>query len=162
MAAVPDRLVNLLNRLESCLNKHISQFCSNGYTNDHDNHCAHFVSHFKGYTFGYTCKAATSGSSDGACLRVHEVFAQCGDVGLFSNRPNNVIDCLAFVTQSTAVNLSAGTMANIPKKHIGIYNLGYVYHYSNLNHYVIKETPANFALHYPGTGFQVYYGTFPV
>jgi len=162
MAAVPERLVLLYNRLESCLNKHISEFCNNGYVNDHDNHCAHFVSHIRGYTFGYNCRAATSGSSEGACLRVHEVFARCGDVGLFGNRPNSVSDCLAFVTMGTAVNLTAGTMANIPKKHIGIYTLGHIYHYSNLNHFVIKETPENFSDHYPGNGFQAYYGTFPL
>ena len=162
MAAVPERLVILFDRLENCLNKHISEFCGNGYTNDHENHCAHFVSHIQGYTFGYTCKAASGGSSDGACLRVHEVFARCGDVGLFSDRPQNVTDCLAFVTRSSAVDLASGTMANIPKKHIGIYNLGYIYHYSNVNHFVMKQTPEDFSHHYPGAGFQLYYGTFPL
>ena len=162
MAAVPERLVVLYHRLESCLNKHISEFCDNGYTDDHENHCAHFVSHIRNYTFGYNCRTATHGSNEGACLRVHEVFPRCGAVGLFSDRPNNVTDCLAFVTRSTAVNLATGTMANIPKKHIGIYNLGYIYHYSNRNHFVIKETPEDFSHHYPGTGFEVYFGTFPL
>jgi hypothetical protein len=162
MAAVPQRLMVLYRRLEECLNKHISEFCSNGYTNDHDNHCAHFVSHVRGYTFGYTCRAATSGSGDAACLRVHEVFARCGDVGVFSDKPDSATECLAFVTRSTAVDLNAGTMANIPKKHIGIYSLGSIYHYSNLNHFVIKQTPEEFSHHYSGSGFQVYYGTFPL
>ena len=161
MSAVPERLMLLYSRLESCLNKHISAFCQNGFTGDHHNHCAHFVSHIRGFTFGYTCKVAGTGSGDAASLRVHEVFVRCGDAGIFSNRPDSVTDCLAFVTKSSAVNLSTRTMANIPKKHIGIYNLGSVYHYSNANHFVIKQSPEDFSHHYAGTGFQVYYGTFP-
>ncbi|MGZ5381240.1 MAG: hypothetical protein ACXWFQ_05230 [Thermoanaerobaculia bacterium] len=161
MSAVPQRLMMLYGHLESCLNKHISEFCGNGYKDDSNNHCAHFVSHSRGYTFGYTCKAAGNGKGDAACLRVHEVFARCGDVGLFSDRLSSVTDCLAFVTRSSAVDLGAQTMANIPKKHIGIYNLGSIYHYSNSRHFVIKESPEDFSHHYPGTGFEVYYGTFP-
>lgn len=162
MSVVPERLIVLSSRLESCLNKHISAFCGNGYTNNADNHCAHFVSHIRGYTFGYTCKAAGNGSGDAACLRVHELFARCGTAGLFSNRPTAVTDCLAFVTKSSVVNLGTRTMDNIPKKHIGIYTRGSIYHYSNLNHFVIKQNPEDFSRHYPGTGFEIFYGTFPL
>jgi hypothetical protein len=161
MAVIPDALMVLYNRLEDYLGKHISEFCSNGYKSDAENHCAHFVSHVKSYTFGYTCKGATGGTGDAANLRVHEVFARCREVGLFSDR-GNVTECLAFVTKSAGVNLNNKSMANIPKKHIGIYSLGGIYHYSNSRHKVWKDTPDEFAQHYTGDGFQVYYGTFPL
>jgi len=161
MAAIPDALMTLYNGLEGLLGKHISEFCSNGYTDDSENHCAHFVSHVRGYSFGYTCKTAGNGSSAGANIRVHEVFARCPEAGLFSAK-GNIVECLAFVTKSAGVTPATKTMANIPKKHIGIYSLGHIYHYSNSRHKVWKDTPAEFAAHYPGDGFQVYYGTFPI
>lgn len=162
MAAVPDRLLVLYRRLEDCLNKNISEFCQNGYTNNDDNHCAHFVSHIRGYTFGYTCASAGSGAGAAACVRVHEIFQRCGEVGVFADRPNNITECLAFVTKSAGVNLTTKTMANIPKKHIGIYSLGHIYHYSNSRRFVFRESPEDFSHHYPGAGFQLYYGTFPL
>lgn len=161
MAAVPAALIVLYNQLEDYLHKHISQICTNGYADDGDNHCAHFVSHVRGYTFGYTCRNATGGTGPAANLRVHEVFSRSPQVGLFSDLPGTVTECLVFVTKSTGVNLAAHTMANVPKKHIGIYSLGHVYHYSNLRHKVWKESPEEFSRHYPGTGFEMYYGTFP-
>ena len=66
------------------------------------------------------------------------------------------------MTKSAGVNLNNKSMANIPKKHIGIYSLGSIYHYSNSRHKVWKDTPDEFAHHYTGEGFQVYYGTFPL
>lgn len=162
MAAIPASLMALYNQLEGNLGKHISAICGNGYINDHDNHCAHFVSHARGYTFGYTCRAANGGSSTAANIRVHEVFGRCPTSGLFTDRPNNLVECLAFVTKADAVHLATKTMDNIPKKHIGIYSLGHIYHYSNAQHKVIRETPDEFRVHYPGAGFEVYYGTFPL
>ena len=52
-------------------------------------------------------------------------------------------------------------MASRPKKHVGIYCDGNVWHYSNTKDKVVKQTPDEFAKHYGNSGFAVFYGTFP-
>jgi peptidoglycan hydrolase-like protein with peptidoglycan-binding domain len=52
-------------------------------------------------------------------------------------------------------------MANIPEKHIGIFCDGEVWHYSNSAKKVVRQTPEEYAQHFSGAGFAVYFGTFP-
>jgi hypothetical protein len=52
-------------------------------------------------------------------------------------------------------------MANRPKKHIGVYCNGGIWHYSNTKDKVVKQTPEDFAKHYSGKEFALFYGTFP-
>ena len=49
-------------------------------------------------------------------------------------------------------------MDNVPKKHIGIFINGTIWHYSNSQHKVVTQTPAEFIKHYPGQGFALFYG----
>lgn len=162
LALTRSSLVVSESELTALEGKHIRDICPNGYDDDSHNHCAHFVSHVFDLTFGYTCKAATSGSGEAANLRVHEVFAQCPLVGPWDEMPLVLICCLAFVTYKTGVNIKKHTMTNQPKKHIGIYLNGNIWHYSNARTKVWKEDPATFAQHYPGTGFAMFYGTLPI
>lgn len=140
--------------------KNISSICTNGFTGASENHCAHFVSHVLSLTFGYTCQSQTGKDGNAANLRVHEVFARCPAVGKWSDL-GTLTKCLAFTTYSSSVNLGAKTMANRPKKHIGIYCDGNIWHYSNTQDKVVKQTPEEFAKHYHGDEFVVFYGTFP-
>jgi hypothetical protein len=144
--------------LNTLLGKNISQICSNGYVNPHDNHCAHFVCHTLGYGFGYTCQAATAGKAPGANLRVHELFARCPGVGRWADKPAQLTTCLVFVTAANHVNVPLKTMANVPKKHVGIFINGTIWHYSNAHHKVVTEQPAQFSHHYPGPGIELFYG----
>ena len=143
------------------LGKHIKDICGNQFHKDSDNHCAHFVSHVKGIAVGYLCRNMTGKGKGGASIRVHEIFAKCPDVGKWDDRPAAVSECLAFVTDSKNVDVTKKTMANVPKKHVGIYKGGSVYHYSNTKNKVVKQTPEQFKKHYTGTTIEVYYGTFP-
>lgn len=146
------------------LGLHISDICSNGYHNNSDNHCAHFVSHILGFRFGFTCRNMTGSGeqTSAASMRVHDVFSRCPQVGQWSEKPANMNFCLAFVTSSKNVNLAAKVMTNHPKKHIGIFHNGKIYHYSNSRNVVVGQTPEVFAKHYSGSDISVYYGTFPV
>ena len=137
----------------------ISDICDNNYIQAADNHCAHFVSHAMSYSFGYTCKAAVAGAThQGANLRVHEVFSRCLNVGRWADRPAALTSCLVFVTLASNVHVTTKTMDNVPKKHIGIFINGTIWHYSNSHHKVVTQVPTEFIKHYPGPGFALFYG----
>ena len=146
-------------RLDGYLGKTIGELCQNGYTNNADNHCAHFVAHVLGYKFGVTCHMMGSGRGTAANLRVQEIFPRCPTVGVWSLRPASLIACLAFITKASNVNLSTKVMANVPRKHIGIYTGGFIYHYSNRLDKVVKQTSAQFALHYPAPDNAMFFGS---
>jgi hypothetical protein len=52
-------------------------------------------------------------------------------------------------------------MANVPKKHVGIYRDGTIWHYSNSKRRVVTQTPQEFSHHYSGKDIALFYGTFP-
>jgi hypothetical protein len=148
-------------QLESYLGKSISQICPNGFTGNADNHCAHFVAHVLGYRFGVTCQLMTHGRLPGATIRVQEIFPRCGAVGVWSLRPSSLPTCLVFITRVGNVDLAARVMSNVPRKHIGIFFGGLVWHYSNSQHRVVKQTPAQFSQHYPPPDNAMFYGSMP-
>jgi hypothetical protein len=147
--------------LDTFLGKTISDLCKNGFTNNSDNHCAHFVSHVLGLGFGTTCRTMGTGKQAGANLRVQEIFPRCQSVGAWANRPVVLINCLVFITRASNVNLPGKTMANVPRKHIGIYHSGLIWHYSNIRDKVVKQTPAEFANHYSSPDNAMFFGTIP-
>jgi len=145
--------------LNKYLGKNISDICGNKYAQPADNHCAHFVSHAMNYSFGYTCRAATTGgTSPGANLRVQEVFSRCPTVGRWADKSAALVTCLVFVTGATHVHVATKTMDNVPKKHIGIFINGTIWHYSNSHHKVVTQVPGEFIKHYPGPGIELFYG----
>jgi len=148
-------------QLNGYLGKSIGQVCQNGYANNADNHCAHFVSHVLGYRFGVTCQIMSHGKFPGVTLRVHDIFPKCRSVGVWSLRPASLPTCLVFITAVSHVNLATKVMSNVPRKHIGIFFNGFVWHYSNRQRKVVKETPAQFALHYPPPDNAMFYGSMP-
>ena len=145
------------------LGKTISDFCNCNFHNAGSNHCAHWVSHMMNYQFGYTCFDSTGQGSeeDQANLRVHEVFAQCPNVGLWDDKPATLTSGLAFVTARGNVNLRTGTMSNVPRKHIGIFVEDTIWHYFNPIDQVISQTSEEFSNHYSGSSITVFYGEFP-
>ena len=149
--------------LNGYLKKNINKICEFEYTNDDDNHCAHFVSHVMGFNFGYTCKSQTGkGPKDkkGASIRVHQLFAQCPSVGEWdsADRPTTG---LAFITAKNNVKLATKYMANVPRKHVGIFINNTVWHYSNTKDEVVSQDISAFKKHYSGTQYAVFWGTFP-
>jgi hypothetical protein len=148
-------------QLDSYLGKSIGAICQNGYTNQADNHCAHFVSHVLGYKFGVTCQMMGNGQGAAANLRVQEVFPKCPSIGVWSLRPASLKTCLVFITRASNVNLATRVMSNVPRKHIGIFFNGFVWHYSNSQQKVVKQLPGQFALHYPAPDNAMFYGSLP-
>ena len=149
-------------KLSETLNKTIADLCKNKFTGAEENHCAHFVCHVLELDSGYDCKTHKNGSHPGACIRVQELFAECPQVGNWNNAPQGMK--IVFVTDKSNVNLTAHTMRNIPKKHVGIFSEGHVYHYSNTQGIVIRQTPADFLARFQGAygGNQgLFFGTFP-
>jgi hypothetical protein len=59
------------------------------------------------------------------------------------------------------VDLAAKVMNNVPRKHIGIFFGGFVWHYSNSQQKVVKQLPSQFALHYPAPDNAMFYGSLP-
>lgn len=140
---------------------HISAICAAvRFVKDADNHCAHFVNHVLGFDAPLTCAQMTGRSGPSANIRVHETFAACPVVGDFAQRPTDE-PCLAFTTQRSAVDLNARTMSNVPKKHIGIFCDGEIWHYSNSGRKVVRQTPAAFSQHFAGNEFGLFFGAFP-
>ena len=149
-------------KLSDYLDKTISDLCRNKFTGAAENHCAHFVCHVLKFDAGYDCKIHKNGTFPGAGLRVQELFAECPQVGEWSNAAAGAK--IAFVTDRSNVDLVAHTMRNVPKKHVGIFSDGYVYHYSNTQDIVIRQTPADFLTRFQSTygGDQrLFFGTFP-
>jgi len=140
---------------------HISAICTAvRFVDDAQNHCAHFVNHVLAFAEPLTCGQLLGRPGAAANIRVHETFAHCKVVGNFQEKPADT-PCYAFLTQLSAVNLAARTMANIPQKHIGIFCDGEIWHYSNTEKKVIRQTPEAYAKHFSGAGFAVFFGTFP-
>jgi hypothetical protein len=155
MPVVPD--------MESFLGKNINRICKNRFHDPAMNHCAHFVCHVMGFDFSFNCKDYKGGNKPAANIRVHEVFANCPRVGKWSDADTSQSQ-LIFVTRTDAVNLATGTMQNIPEKHIGIYHNGQVYHYSNTNDQVVKQTVPDFLARFEAaySGRQsLFFGEFP-
>lgn len=149
-------------KLSATLGKTIRDFCRNGFTGSEENHCAHYVCHVLGVDSGYTCKIHNSGSHAGACLRVQELFADCPAVGNWSNAQQAM--CIVFVTDRDNVSLQSHSMRNVPKKHVGIFSNGFVYHYANTQDIVIRQTPSEFLARFQATygGNQaLFFGSFP-
>lgn len=141
--------------------RNISTICTTvKFVDNQANHCAHFVNHLLEFAESVNCGQLMGRPGAAANVRVHEMFAQCPLVGEFAQRPTGV-PCLAFVTKRSAVDLGRHSMVNIPKKHIGIFCDGEIWHYSNTADKVVRQTPDAFAQHYPGDGFGLFFGTFP-
>lgn len=149
--------------LDALIGKNISEICLCGYTDDAHNHCAHFVSHVAGYQFGYTCFNQTGKGKreDRANLRVQEVFAQCGSVGLFESKAVTLTSGLIFITDERNVNTTTKVMENVPRKHIGFFHGDMVWHYSNSRDQVVSQVSSHFSKHYSGDRIKMFYGEFP-
>jgi hypothetical protein len=149
------------HQLSGYLGKSIAEICQNGYANLHDNHCAHFVSHVLGYRFGATCQMMGKGNGPAASIRVQDLFSHCHTVGAWSLRRASLKTCLVFITRPSNVSLPSRTMANVPRKHVGIYFDGSIWHYSNAQQKVVRQLPAQFAQHYPSPDNGMFFGTLP-
>jgi hypothetical protein len=140
----------------------IKNICGNAYDSPAHNHCAHFVCHALDLDFGYTCKKATGGSGNAANLRVHELFAKCPKVGKWADKPAGIV--LAFVTAAGNVQLATKTMANVPKKHVGIFVDPFIWNYHNTADKVSKETVSAFESRFKtvyGNSATLFFGTLP-
>ena len=152
----------VIMKLSETLNKTIADFCRNNFTGTGENHCAHFVCHVLELDSGYDCKTHKNGSHQGSCLRVQELFPECPQVGNWNNAPQGMK--IVFVTDKANVDLTAHTMRNVPKKHVGIFSDGNVYHYSNSQDTVIRQTPTDFLARFQafyGGNQGLFFGTFP-
>ena len=159
---------NLSNTmLDGYLGKNISEICPHGYTAADLNHCAHFVCHVMNVATGTTtCRGMGTkkpAGKIGVCIRVHELFAGCPELGLYDSAGETHLakGVFVFVTAQTAVNLKTKTMTNVPKKHVGIDIGGTIWHYSNTKDEVVTATPEEFRRHYRGQVNGLYFGTFP-
>jgi len=127
--------------LTATLGKNISQFCTTGFTNDSDNHCAHFVSHVLGIHFGYQCNGAANRPGTGASIRCDEVYNRVARRGpLGATRPEN--GWLIFATPR--YNMRGNHMGNAPKKHVGIYCNDKVFNYKNDVDMVVADVLSHF------------------
>jgi len=149
--------------IKKYLGVNIKDICENEYDNNDDNQCAHAVGHLLGFSFGYTCfdQKGKGLKETEAPIRVNEIFDKCSGVGTWTNKPVTLSFCLAFVIDKRRVNLTSGTMENIPRKHIGIYHGGYIYHYSNTNNKIVRTSPNSFKYHYSGPNIAVFYAEIP-
>lgn len=150
--------------LDKYVDMHIKELCSIGFTDNGDNHCAHFVSHVLGFRFGFTCGSMVRGEGDPASIRVQEVFARCPTVGAWEDLPGNVTAGLVFITNGRGVDIERKKMENIPRKHVGIFcgTSRDIWHYSNSRDKVVRQTPQQFARHYPSPYNAMFWGSFPV
>jgi hypothetical protein len=160
-AAMWDAGVITQHQLDAHLGKSIEAICQNGYVSTSDNHSAHFVSHLLGYKFAVTCQMLGNGRAPAATLRVRDLFPKCKSVGVWSLRPAALSTCLVFITRSSTVSLVAKTMSTAPRKHLGIYMNGFIWHYSNNRRQFVKVTVSQFKHHFPPPDNAMFYGSLP-
>ncbi|MGE0482259.1 MAG: hypothetical protein AB7Q17_17515 [Phycisphaerae bacterium] len=149
--------------LDDFLGKTIADFCSNGYTDTTDNHCAHFVCHALNLSFGMTCGQLVSASqrkNTGANVRVHELFARCPRVEELRQCPT-VGSALIFVSEQRNFRGTPVELRNVPKKHVGILMNGRVWHYSNTQDKVVVQPASLFLFHYSGQQNALWIGELP-
>ena len=153
---------DLTAHLDGFLGKRIDAICPNRFHDNAANHCAHFVGHALGLGRSYNCVDFQGGTRPGANIRVHETFGHCSKVGRWADADLGRSQ-LVFVTRQDVVNVAAKTMQNIPQKHIGVFHGGMVYHYSNTDDRVIKQTPADFLARFQAayTGTQALFFGYP-
>ena len=149
------------HQLSGYLGKSIAEICPNGCTDEAAAHGAHFVSHALGYQFGVTCLMTGTVRGAAASLRVQDLFQHCPKLGVWSLRPVSMTTCLVFITRASNVNLAARVMASVPRQHVGLLLDGFVWHYSNRQQKVVRQTPAQFARHYAGPDNALFYGSLP-
>jgi hypothetical protein len=156
-----------LATLESYIGKNIKDICPVGFWDNSKNHCAHFVCHLLAYNFTSTTCATVAdqptGAGTPATIRVQEVFPQCISVGSWDTLPSPLAWCLIFMTNPSAVDLASKTMQNVDKKHVGFFwqATQMVYHYSNKNKQVAKQTLADFSTHYAPPDNGMFWGIGP-
>lgn len=148
-------------QLDGYVGKSMREICPNAYAADAETHAAHFVAHALGYSFGVTCRMVGTGTGPAATLRVQEILAKSGAVGAWSLRPGSLTPCLVFISRAARVNLAPKAMAKMPRTHVGIFLGGFIWHYSNRLHQVVKETPSQFSLYYPAPDNAMFYGSLP-
>lgn len=101
-------------------------------------------------------------------MRVERIFNQSIATGVWSDRPVHMTACLIFVTVSSNIRKDGVRylMLNSPKKHIGIFINGTIWHYSNSQNKVVADPEkifiGKFARAYRTAGNTVnfYYGAF--
>jgi hypothetical protein len=153
--------------LDGYLGRDIAALCPHGFTDSSLNHCAHFVCHVLNLKIGVTsCRVMgkqPQADRIGVGIRVHEVFAACPEVGLFSgcSADRLAAGVLVFVTSPQAVNLGTQTMGNVPRKHIGIAINDTIWHYSNTQDKVVTATSQQFRRHYSSQTNELYFGLLP-
>jgi hypothetical protein len=148
-------------QLDGYLGKPISEMCRNGFVSAADDHGAHFVAHVLACASGITCQTMSHGKHPGVSIRVQEMFRRCRSVGVWALRPAALTSCFVFITNASSVHLATKVMNKVPRQHVGIYFGGFVWHYSNSQQKVVKQTPAQFAVHYPSPDNAMFYGSLP-
>jgi len=141
--------------------KDIKDICDTNFVDSRINHCAHFISHVIGLKIGMICgdmKFNTKGK--GTSIRVNEIYNSCSSNGLWSDRPKSTTHCLIFATIDT--NMKSKKMMEHPRKHIGIYINGVVWHYSNSGDKVVTDSAESFSTKFKGVygkNTVTYFGT---
>lgn len=157
-----------LNRLllDSYLGRHISEICLNGFTNDDHNHCAHFVGHVLGVGHGKTCHRMTHSfhhRHPGVSILVSDLFDVTPDC-------HELLDCpttgegLVYVSAPgnfQQIGTDAWRVRSVRKRHIGLFQAGNVWHYSNSARKVISQPMAQFLSHYPRQSNALWVGGLP-
>jgi hypothetical protein len=149
--------------LAKYVGKNINAICGNGFHDPAINHCAHFVSHVLELEFDLNCHGMSGGSKPAGNIRVQEIFPHCPKVGRWQDADKSKTQ-LIFVTKAANVDLAKKTMVNIPRKHVGIYHQGQVYHYGNTADKVTVDTPESFKTKFDGTygsGQGYFFGWIP-
>jgi len=89
---------------------------------------------------------------------VQEVFGRCWKVGAWGAREATLPMCLVFITNAGNVKLDSRVMSNVPRKHMGVFMSGSIWHYSNTLRQVVKQTPEEFGKHYPEPDNAMFFG----
>jgi hypothetical protein len=143
--------------LEGHLGETVQTFCGKyGTVSDGISHCAHWVSHVLELRIPGAALCSNVGGGtytyeqrrEGYCVRVNEIFNSCTGRAYW-DFDKTQCNCFIIATvKANVANTDPVTIGRMENKHIGFHLNGNVYHYSNRQDQVVKQTVAEFKNHY--------------
>jgi hypothetical protein len=139
--------------LDRYVGQSVEDFCEFHYgeIGDEESHCAHFVCHAIGIQVGRTCesllawkqvsaniKAGMSATAKGYTVRVNELYNSLTERGDWAKRTAD--PSFIFATLPSNITVDRQTMGGQPKKHVGYFASGTVWHYGNTDDEVKKDS----------------------
>jgi hypothetical protein len=142
--------------LETYVGKNIHAICGKYGDAPGTNNCAHFIGHVLGYRLpGAALCSNCEGTKytyaerhAGFCIRVDQIYNSLRNRSMWPAVLPNTQCMVVAMLASNIKDKKSYTIGDQPDKHIGIFDHGLVYNYSNSQKHAVRVPIAKFKHHY--------------